>query len=84
MMSGLVDAQQSVATLIIMYNVRVAKEEATGPPCRGKDVGNGFPKEGIFALNCHTGSKKFNCSSLEHRMCACGQWAGREPSQNDL
>lgn len=47
MMSELVNAQQSVATLIIMYNVQwCLKDTVTDPPCLGEGVGNGFPKGG--------------------------------------
>lgn len=31
----------------------VAEREDNDAPRLGKDVGNGFPKEGIFALNVH-------------------------------
>lgn len=42
-------------------------------PCLGEDVGNGFPKEGIFSVHFHAASEKFCYSSLEYRRYVCGQ-----------
>ena len=54
------------------------------PPAQGRRLEMAFHRSEYLRYISHVGSKKVIYSLPELRMCVCGQWASREPGEQDL